>query len=63
MKNIRKFEILDSGEIWTEDEIREHFEMFRYESDLMSEYETFEDYMDDQISLGRSGQGGIVEVE
>lgn len=60
---MRKFYIWDTDEIWTEDEIRENYEMYKDESDYMSSFDSFEDYIDDQLSLGRSGQGGIKEVE
>lgn len=49
---------VDSGEIWTTEEIKQGFNAFREESEYMSQFDSFEDYLDDQI---RSGV--LVEVE
>ena len=39
----------ETGETWTEDEIRNAYESFRDESAYMSQFNSFEDYLDEQI--------------
>ena len=56
---MKKYIIFDTGEIWTEDEIKEQFEMFKDEM----QYDLFDDYMDDMLSLGRQRIGGMIEIE
>lgn len=56
---MKKYRDIDSGEIWTEEEVREQFELFK---DEMS-YESFDDYMDDMLSKGRQRITGFEEVE
>ena len=51
---------INSGEIWTKEEIKTEFEMFKYEMD--PEPENFEDWFEDRLSEGRQGIGGIVEI-
>lgn len=46
---------VDSGFVWTEDEIRKAHEQFGDGS--------FEDYFDEQIRLGKQGVSGLVEIE
>ena len=43
---------IDTGEAWTEDEIRNAYESFRDESAYMSQFDSFEDYLDEQIRSG-----------
>lgn len=52
---MRVFLNVDSGFVWTEDEIRKAHEQFGNGS--------FEDYMDEQIRLGKRGISGLVEME
>lgn len=56
---MKKYIIFDTGEIWTEDEIKEQLEMFKDEM----QYDSFDDYMDDMLSRGRQRTGGMIEVE
>lgn len=41
---------LNTGETWTKEEIREQFEMFRYE--METEYADFDEYLDEKIKAG-----------
>lgn len=43
---------MDTNEIWEAEEIEEMFNAFRAESDYMSQFDSFEEYLDDQISNG-----------
>lgn len=52
---MRVFLNVDSGFVWTEDEIRKAHEQFGDGS--------FEDYFDEQIRLGKQGVSGLVEIE
>lgn len=52
-----RYKNLDTGEIWSEDEVRKSFEMFADEIN----YNTFEDYLDHLLELGRNKEGGLVE--
>ena len=56
---MKTYRNIDTGEIWTEDEIRQAFEAFRYE--MKETYDSFEDYLDAQLAAGRAGTGGLVE--
>jgi hypothetical protein len=56
---MKKYRDIDSGEIWTEEEVREQFEQFKDEMP----YESFDDYMDDMLSKGRQRITGLEEVE
>jgi len=56
---MKKYRDIDSGEIWTEEEVREQFELLK---DEMS-YESFDDYMDNMLSKGRQRITGFEEVE
>lgn len=56
---MKKYRNIDTGEIWTEEEVRKEFEDFK---DEMS-YESFDDYMDDMLSKGRQRITGLEEVE
>ena len=55
MKMYRNF---DTGEIFTEEEVREAWAAFPEDHPD----ETFEDYMEKMLSLGRQGIGGLVEA-
>ena len=50
---------IDTNEVYTLDELKESFEQFKHE---MS-FDTFEDYMDHFLRMGREGTGGFVEFE
>lgn len=50
----------DTGELWTEEEIREEYEA---EESLKENHETFEDYLEYLLGLGRQRVGGIIEAE
>ena len=56
---MKKYRDIDSGEIWTEEEVREQFEQFKDEMP----YESFDDYMDDMLSKGRQRITGFEEIE
>lgn len=49
---------IDTNEVWTEEEIREIYDS---EESLKEQYETFDDYMEWLLDLGRQRSGGIVE--
>ncbi len=58
---------LDTGELWTEDEIRKSYVDFQSEiagedEDEGNEYPTFASYLDHLLSMGRQRTGGIAEV-
>lgn len=57
---MKRYRCFDTGEIWTDEEIREIYESD--ESYLMKKYPTFEDYMERLLDLGRHGAGGVVEA-
>lgn len=59
---MRYYKNEDTGEIWSEEEIRQNYEMFREESEYMSRFDSFEDYLDEETSLGRSKQGGLTPI-
>lgn len=56
---MKTYRDIDTGEIWTEEEIHLAFAAFRHE---MKDYDSFEDYLDTQLAAGRAGTGGLVEV-
>ena len=56
---MKKYRDIDSGEIWTEEEVRKQFELFKDEMP----YESFDEYMDDMLSKGRQRITGFEEVE
>lgn len=56
---MRKYMNLDTGEVWTEEEVREAYEDLKGELD----YNNFEEYLDHLLSLGAQKIGGLVEVE
>lgn len=41
-----------TGATWTEAEIRKEFEESRHESDYMSGFDSFEDYISEQLKRG-----------
>lgn len=48
----------DTGVVWTEDEVRQMYEQFRSE-----DFDSFEDYLDQMLDLGKQCEGGLVLVE
>ena len=56
---MKMYRNIDTGEIWTEEEIRKEFEDFKDEMP----YESFDEYMDDMLSKGRQRITGLEEVE
>ena len=50
---------LDTGEVFTEDEIRKEYDLFKHELS----YNTFDDYMEEMLSMGRNREGGLVEAK
>lgn len=52
---MRYYKVVDTGEIWSEEEIRQNYEMFREESEYTGSFDSFEDYLEDQLARGRSG--------
>lgn len=56
---MKKYRNIDTGEIWTEDEIKEQFEMFKDEM----QYDSLDDYMDSMLSKGRQRITGFEEFE
>ena len=58
---MKKYMDFDSGEIYTEDEIRKEFEAFKFEFPYT--YGTFEKYMEEMLCYGRQRTGGYIEIE
>ena len=54
-----KYMNFDTGEVWTEEEIKEVYEA---EYELHEQYPTFEEYLEHLIDLGKQKVGGIVEI-
>lgn len=58
---MRYYRDQDTGVIWSEEEIRENYELFKDEMD--PQYESFEEYMDEKLLNGRVYGGyGYEEV-
>ena len=57
---MKKYRNIDTNEIWMEEEIRAEYDA---DYELAERYESFEDYMDYLLDLGRQKIGGLVEVE
>ena len=55
---MKKYLVLATGEIWTEEEIEQAYNQFREEM----KYSSFEDYMEQMIQLGKYREGGFIEV-
>ena len=53
-----KYTNFDTGEIWSKEEIKEAFDQQNTD-----ENETFEDYFEAMLSLGRARRGGFVEID
>ena len=52
-----------TGELWTLDEVREQYELFKHELPDNYECGSFEDYLHCQLILGRNRVGGLIEEE
>lgn len=59
--NGKVYKNFDTNEIWTETEIRESYEQLKWEPEL-EQFESFDDYLDYLLELGRQKVGGIVEI-
>lgn len=59
---MKQFKNIDTGEIWSEEEIRTEYNNFREESEYMRQFDSFEDYLEDQIRLGKSGESGLYPI-
>lgn len=57
---MRVFKNFDTGDIWTEDEIRS---TYNSEYALTEAYPTFEAYLAWLLDLGRQFSGGLTEIE
>ena len=56
----KKYMNFDTGEVWKYSEIKDEYEKFKGE---MSEaFDTFEDYLEHELVLGRNKEGGYIEV-
>lgn len=56
---MKKYMNFDTGEVWTEDELREVYEGI---PELIDDYPAFEDYLEYLLDLGRQKVGGIIEM-
>ena len=56
-----KYRNIDTGEIWTLEEVKEAYEDFK--SEISDETNSFEDYLDDLLDMGRRKEGGLEEID
>ena len=49
---MKQYMNIDTGVIWSEEEIRAEYNNFREESEYMKEFDSFEEYLEDQIDKG-----------
>ena len=56
---MKKYLVLTTGEVWTEEEIEQAYNQFKEEM----KYNSFDEYMDQMIQLGKNREGGFIEVE
>ena len=56
-----KYKNVDTGEVWTLEEVKEAYEDFKHE--IADEAKSFEDYLDDMLDMGRRKEGGLEEIE
>lgn len=56
---MRKYMDFNSGEVWTEEEIKVEYESFKDEMSFLS----YEDYFEEMLRLGACKEGGLVEVD
>ena len=57
-KSMKKYLVLTTGEIWTEEEIEQAYNQFKEEM----KYNSYDEYMDHMIQLGKYREGGFIEV-
>ena len=55
---MKKYMDFNSGEIWTEEEVKEAYSDFRDEM----QYDSYEDYIEAMLALGAQKTGGLVEA-
>lgn len=55
----KRYQNLDTGETWTESEVKEAYEQFADEM----EYDSYEDYLEAMLTLGKQNAGGLIELE
>lgn len=63
---MKKYRNIDTGEIWTEEEVKESFEQFRDEiiDDAGNpKYSSYEEYIEEMLNQGRQKIAGLEEVE
>lgn len=63
---MRKYLVLNTGVVWTENEIRKSFEQFSdeiFDENGDRKFDTFEEYLDYELDLGKRGESGFIEVE
>lgn len=56
-----RYRNLDTGEVWTAEEIEKEFNNFRHEMEGWEE-KSFDEYMEHLLDLGKQGSGGMVEA-
>lgn len=57
---MKEYKNFDTGEIWTEEEIKKEYEAFRCE--MEDDFGCFEDYLDHLLDMGRNRTGGLIEI-
>ena len=62
---MKKYIDLTTGELWTEDEVREAFLEALTDDSFYEKHhgESFEEYMDSLLAQGRAATGGMMEME
>ena len=53
------YRIVDTNELWTREEIEKYY---KSDSTLFEKFDTFDDYIKFLLDIGRSGEGGVVEI-
>lgn len=59
---MKQYMNIDTNEVWSEEEIRAEYNNFREESEYMNGFESFEEYLEDQLRLGKQGVSGLVLI-
>lgn len=57
---MRNYKDMDTNEIWSEDEIKRNYEMFREESDLMKGFDSSEEYIREMLLDGKLAEITVV---
>ena len=47
------YEHSTTGELWTREELEKAYHNFRHESDYLQQFDSFDEYLDDQIQNGK----------